>query len=397
MARLYTLKPELRKDKANRRGECPIVLVLHMHGVRRRIPLGRYLKPEQWDTSAGMPRRGYAGYATLATTLTTKEQKAKDALDDLLETGTVSVGAAVDTIRAAILPPGATLPAAMVGPDVLEYMQSVFKEANTIAELGAATLKQRKSQIHILSSVLPAGKSFEDITPQQLTGLIDRLRRERAISPQSAKNILRPLKEAFKHAIARGITTSNPFASWEKPKDKRVVRRIPLTLEECARIRKEANDPNHYYASTAAYFLLECYSGLRQSDWSSWQMEKGADGKKYLRLHGTQKTKEPVRLLLNYSPRLSEIVELIGSRFPKYEYTQQAANRALKQIQKAAGIKQALSTHVGRHTAATLLDDAGFSEAEIADVLGISLGTVRIYVTPNRSKANRAFEQRGGI
>ncbi len=397
MRRLFTLKPELRTDKPNTRGLCPVVLVLHIHKVRRRFPLYRYLLPAQWDGTVGRPKRSYPGYAVLCTYLAAQEQKAGDLLNTMFDAGTVGVTEATEALKNALLPEGAKeVEAPGLAADVHAYMDMLMADDVFTRKWSAGTLKARKSNVRMLHKYLPAPMPFDAVSSRVLTALTDRLCSEQGQSPQTANNMTRPLRLAFSHAFQRGVTTHNPFALWDKPKALDLGKRVPLTLKQCDAISKITKDTDPYIAATAAYFLLECYSGLRQSDWNSWTVED-TGAKKYLRLAATQKTGEPIRLLLDNSPRLSAIVALIGERFPQYAYTQQAANRALKVIAGKAKLTCKLTTHVGRHTAATLLDDTGFSEAEIADVLGVTVAVVRGYITPNRSKANRAFEKKGGI
>ena len=44
-----TLRLELRKDKVNRNGEHPLILIIRVAGQRRKIGTGIKLHPELWD------------------------------------------------------------------------------------------------------------------------------------------------------------------------------------------------------------------------------------------------------------------------------------------------------------------------------------------------------------
>ena len=56
-----------------------------------------------------------------------------------------------------------------------------------------------------------------------------------------------------------------------------------------------------------------------------------------------------------------------------------------------------LTTHIGRHTCATLLMEMGYSTADVAQVLGISEQTAKTYAKATRQGLENAFRKYGGL
>ena len=61
------------------------------------------------------------------------------------------------------------------------------------------------------------------------------------------------------------------------------------------------------------------------------------------------------------------------------------------------GFDLKLTTHVGRHTCATLLGEAGWNDNQIAEVLGVTPQTVAIYRKNTRQGIKNIQEKLGGL
>ena len=81
----------------------------------------------------------------------------------------------------------------------------------------------------------------------------------------------------------------------------------------------------------------------------------------------------------------------------KFTYTEQHTNSTLKIIQGILGISTPLTTHLGRHTCATLFLETGYSIETVAEILGVTIKTVEIYAKTTRRKINSEYDKLGGL
>lgn len=185
----------------------------------------------------------------------------------------------------------------------------------------------------------------------------------------------------------------DPFANFIPPAPPKSSGRSFLVMEELDRIEAVLPRLTEAETSVANYFLLECYCGIRQSDWNSAQVKNMVKGESLMLF--AKKNNSPIFLNLNNSPRLKAVLDRIdGQPFP---HTQEYANRALKIIAAKAGINKQVSTHTGRHTCAVLFAELGYSKEYVAELLGVSMKTVEWYYKVTRRKLALENERLGGI
>ncbi|CAB4126475.1 Phage integrase SAM-like domain containing protein [uncultured Caudovirales phage] len=149
--------------------------------------------------------------------------------------------------------------------------------------------------------------------------------------------------------------------------------------------------------NVACYFLLECYSGIRFSDWSRWKIETLVSDRN-LKVRA-KKNGEPVYLPLNIFTRLGRIVDyILDSKIPPTT-RERDTNLTLKVLERHEKLQWnlGLHSHVGRHTCATILGEMGYTDNDIAEVLGISPQTARKYTKRTRQGLNATFAEKGGI
>ncbi len=147
--------------------------------------------------------------------------------------------------------------------------------------------------------------------------------------------------------------------------------------------------------SVACYFLVECYAGIRFSDWGKFKVERILHEDKFKVM--AKKNKEPVYIPLGKSPRLRRILAYIKDNKIVFDLSEPKTNEALKLIGGLIGLDFPLTTHKGRHTCATLLLETGYSEETIAEWLGISTKTVKTYAKFTRRKITNEYERLGGL
>lgn len=146
---------------------------------------------------------------------------------------------------------------------------------------------------------------------------------------------------------------------------------------------------------TACFFLVECYGGLRLSDWPKFRVEKQIREEKLI--VRTTKNNRDVYINLRKSNRLKKILDYIKKNNIVFNLTERDTNKALEAIQLAADIKKDITTHIGRHTCATLLGEIGYSDEAIADILGVSVQTARGYIHRTTKRLDNEYERYGGL
>lgn len=220
---------------------------------------------------------------------------------------------------------------------------------------------------------------FEDVTVAALEKYEMSLHKLAATTRHTK---IKKLKEIINRAVKMGHIDYKQIAGYKWPTYKQPETHY-LTLAQTETIwnnlitGKYDSDPS--LRLIAAFFLVECYSGIRFSDWGKFRVETLINGEA-LKVR-TTKTKTDVYLPFKTFPRLAKVVGYIRDNGLKFDLTEQATNRILKYtIGKELALPFPLTTHVGRHTCGTLLGAMNWPTRRIAKVLGITEPTANRYI-----------------
>jgi len=209
---------------------------------------------------------------------------------------------------------------------------------------------------------------------------------------------MKRLKEVIAKAVDRGHIEKKKVAGYKYPPYPE-PETFYLTLEQADKIFNNLKSGIYDYdsnvRSVVAFFLVECFSGIRFSDWKRFEIEKLLhDDNLKVR---AKKNGEPVYLPLRVFKRLGAIIDYISANKVAFDLEEQSTNRILKSIGHDLKLKFPLTTHVGRRTCGTMLGELGYSTRAIAEVLGITEMTAKRYVKQTRQSLNNEFEKFGGI
>lgn len=179
----------------------------------------------------------------------------------------------------------------------------------------------------------------------------------------------------------------NPCSSLQLSREQ--TRREYLLEDEVQRIMDLKLKPGSHLDIARDIFFMECRTGLRISDLLQlrWEAYDGV----FIRLQ-MQKTKRPVevpvtrgvqRVLEKYRTLFSSdrsyifpILETIRTQKQDFAqartlvYATGRINIAIKRLANLAGISKQLSSHIGRHTFATMLISKGASIYDVKELLG---------------------------
>jgi site-specific recombinase XerD len=226
-----------------------------------------------------------------------------------------------------------------------------------------------------------------DITPRKLNDY--KIHLSKTLSENSVWDSFKVLKKFYRLALNEGLVKDNPFIKMESAPKYESIAPEYLTLKELDAI--EEYELIEELSIVRDYFLLECYSGLRFSDWSRFTIEQIGD-ERNLKVRA-KKNGEPVYLPIDKSPRLASVI----SRLQPYHYSLEHTNRMLKLIGIAAKLKKNLRTHIGRHTFAVLCAELGLSIETTAELMGITIKVASVYYKITRSRVKDEFAAWGRI
>jgi integrase len=161
-----------------------------------------------------------------------------------------------------------------------------------------------------------------------------------------------------------------------------------LYLEELARIEKILVEPHPTVIKLfAAKFLFMCYTGLRISDAKRFTEEFIKNGDRIV----VTSVKTGITTNTKIYSRLNNVL-LNLKQLPSKNISDQKFNEYLKTIAEIAGIDRLpFSSHLGRHTFGCLLAEAGVTEEEAMELMGVkSKKVVKVYYQLRQPQIDRA-------
>ena len=391
---LYTVRPVLRTDKPNKQGNCPIAICVTINRKRRYHSVGISVLPAQWDAAKGRVKPSVQNAASYNVRIGNEMGKLEKELLAASDKGDLSHAT--------------TKVAAKKKVDFYQYAEDVFLQMDSLKQ--HVTARRYRNDIPSIREYAGTTLSISEINKEWLKGYENfcrkgyknpRRKEQVSISQNTIWSRFKMLRKILLKAAADELIpvcplgekrNGYPMPTWEKvPKDY-------LTLEEVDRLFDllGAEGLTKHDDLVLSYFLVECTAGIRHSDWSRFSTEKLIDGKA-LKVR-TKKTGEPVYVPIGKGTRLEKVLKHIQKQ--KYNYTDTesgSANRTLKIIAKVAGISKPVTTHTGRHTAATLYLEKGFSREAVAEILGVTMKVIDTYAKMTRLKVRNEFEKLGGL
>lgn len=255
----------------------------------------------------------------------------------------------------------------------IEWVLLLLKERN---DIGEATKTRHRTAI---DAVLRFGhiRKFTDLTPQRIMQFDDFLRHEGVHrEQQTIRNYHKVLMIYCKRAKFDAIIEDNPYDHVKIERGKSKERR-PLTEDEVLKIREwRASSP--MLDKARDLFIFSCYTGLAYADVQafSWADHVTQVDAKYYIDGSRVKTGERF-----FTPILAPAIEILE----KWDYklprlTNVKMNYALHEVEAILGIQKPLTSHVARHTFATLMLSKNVPIAVVQRLLGhADIATTQIY------------------
>lgn len=380
--------PKLATDRVNKQGEQHAQIWVLLNGrLIKRINSHIYIHPDRWDEQHREATGKHASAINTRLSNLTDEIKGK-----LYKLQAFTENVSKEAVLA-VLEGGKANSVVAFFDKFIDSLRTPDKKGETSNK---NTIKKWVSERNRLNDYNP------DVTFGEID--VDWMERYQAHCGKdlNAKTSLpvtmRKLKEILRKADSKGLYDISKIKGYKRPTYKDPDRPY-LTLAQTDTISELIYsgklDFDEARRLAACFFLVECWAGIRFSDWGKFRIEKLIDS------HGlkvrTTKTNTPIYAPLDNSPRLKKILDYITDNGLVFDLTEQHTNRLLKDIGKSMKLPFALTTHVGRHTNAVLLLDLGYSYEYVAEFLGVSLRTAMIYGKITRVRLNREYEKLGGL
>lgn len=266
----------------------------------------------------------------------------------------------------------------------IEYVERRINERNDIK--GSTKSKHRG----LITSLKEFGKIvyISDLTKENIL-LYDNFLHSKGYSQPTIHGYHKNNKVYIHDAMNYGLLKDYPYAGIKIKRGKHKLRRY-LYQEELDKIR-EAEIPLETINRVRDLFVFQCYTGLSYADFALFDFTHDIiehEGK-YIIRDVRIKTVEDYYIVL-----LSPALQLLK----KYNYkmpviSNQQYNLRLKIVADYAGLDKKLTTHMARHTFATLAITNGVELKVVSKMLGhSSVRTTEIYATVINKAVDDGYE-----
>lgn len=208
-------------------------------------------------------------------------------------------------------------------------------------------------------------QTFQDLSYRSIDGFDKHLRKSIS-SQQVIYKRHKVFSKYINKAIKLGLCEKNPYDEYKVPRGVALKQPVFLTEPELQLI-KDYRPVDDKLEKVRKLFILQCYTGMAYVDLQNFSREDitEMDGYKVIRSN-RQKTSEVFVTIL--FPEAEEILEYYDYKIPVI--SNQKYNDYLKLLKAGAGLKKNLTSHVGRHTFATMLINKDVPIESVSKALG---------------------------
>lgn len=267
-----------------------------------------------------------------------------------------------------------------------EYSKKV--ESGNVSDTSLYKYKQVRERVaSYLDTIGKKDIPMTDITPSFIEGFQNYCLQ--TLKTNTTNKQLKMLKKVIVSAFDDGVIKSNPFKLVLREEK---LQYHPLSLVEIARIRDKKLE-NERLNNVRDLFLFQCFTGLAYADMASFTKDDIVDGMIIKR-----RKKTDIQSVIPLLPEAKRILEKYNYNLPTL--SNQKYNAYLDEIKDLCDLKQKITSHLSRHTYATILINQGIALPVISKILGHSSTKVteKIYaelldttVKDNVDKIAKAF------
>lgn len=406
--KMSSIKIVLRKDKMNKNGTHPIHFRIISNRKIKYIASTISVKMEQWNEEEGKVIK-IQNAARINAYLTTKFG---DLQNKVLDVETTQLSVTQKELKEKIY--------GKKPVNFFSFTKQLSKEYESDNKL-AQYEKYNTLYEKLLKFNESTELNFQDITPAFLHKYEQYLKTKLSNKINTIKNDMKFIRSVFNKALVQDLidVNLNPFIKYKIKSEK--TQRLYLTEDELQKLENVQLPELSKLKLHRDIFMFQCYGGgLRISDVLTLQW-KQFDG---THIHVfTQKTKEMISIKLpskaleiikKYESIKNDFIknnpkEIYPFIFPMYSNTLDLnnvvaldlaksratvlVNNDLKTIGKRAEIEKNISTHIGRHTFATLALKKGIRLEYLSKIMTHeSIKTTQIYAKIINSELDKAME-----
>lgn len=360
-----------RKNRSSKTNKGTVDVEVCFKGRRRWISTGVRVLPNEWNNDKGVILR------LDSVTLNAKIQKlfnnVNNFIHDLIRKDQDFTWETFDTFLE-------------IKNDSSSFIEFVEVENKSKTHLKPITVKNHKRLINSLK-LYGKIKYFSDVTPINIIEW-DKWLHEKEYKQTTISTYHKFMKLYIHDAMRKDLIDRDPYINFKVERGKPALRQY-LTKEEIEKITN-ADLPGNTFDRVRDLFLFQCYTGLAYADLNKFDFQKviERDGK-YIIHDIRQKTGEDFYIVL-----LSKAIDILK----KYNYvlpliTNQQYNMRLKIVAGAAELSRNLTSHMGRHTYASLVLNQGISLEVLKEMMGHSdIRTTQIYARMVNKTVEAAYD-----
>ncbi len=384
----------LRKTKANKLGQAPLMIRLSFQNKRLDRATGHYIKQELWNAE----KQRVKGNKDTSTEINGWINSVFSKIS-AINTGTAAVeNVHLPTLMDRLFAKAIDEPTLLgvIEQHINDLKERVGKDfAYSTYEKYKFMGDKVRSFIH--ESMRKKDILLKDASTRFIMDFDHYLRVQDNNKHNTAVKYCLNLKRVMNVCVMRGLISVNPFLPYKTVyKD---TEQIYLSEEEVARLyNARLTKPNHQLVRDL--FMFQCYTGLAYTDMmtlTSRNISSDHHGKQWI-IKVRQKTG-----ITSTIPLLPKAFEMIN-RYSKGErvsgpifvgYSIQKYNQYLTEIGDLVGLNKKLSSHVGRRTFGNIALTKGISLNVISKILGHSntIITQRIYAITTQGIISQEVEK----
>ncbi|WP_243348426.1 site-specific integrase [Parabacteroides sp. FAFU027] len=237
----------------------------------------------------------------------------------------------------------------------------VFCETHTTTKGGEQVLA------HLKNYMTNPNLQMQDVNKSFIQGFADHLAKK--LNGNTAYDYFSKFRGLMKRAMAEGILPGNILLDIQAPEKQENIVTF-LTTDEISKIGNSALTPK-----VKAIFLFSCFTGLRYSDIKNLKWGNITDDFRLSFSQQKTQTKNGKQTGVTYLPMNPQAIALLGERKPDdYKVfdvpTQQACDKALKNIGTKLKLKKTLHFHIARHSFGVILLENGVDIYKVSKLLG---------------------------
>lgn len=369
----FSLLFYIRRTKLNKEGEAPIFMRVTVNGQRADASVKRFIAPRLWNTAKGKAVENGRGCRELNLYLDAVSANALRARRNLeLEGAEISAHTVLNRYLGKDRPVRHTL-----GEVFVEHNEKQKKLSGI--DIAPATVVRYETCRKLITQFLQSTYRREDIYLDELSRQFIEdyeffLKTERKCSHNTTIQYFKNLKKITRIAMMKGWLKTDPYVGIRFHKEQ--VERDFLDKSELKKLLdKQIDIPR--LSQIRDVFAFCCLTGLAFSDVKQLRPEHivvDINGVNWIR-----KPRQKTGNMCNI-PIIDAAQEIL-SRYSDNDYCQmhgvllpvcsnQKMNIYLKELADICGIRKHLSTHVARHTFATLTLANGATIDNVAKMLG---------------------------